>query len=466
MLGVILFLPGSTIHVNSYVYYRFLGSDKIAMTEKTFKIITLGCKVNQYESAYLTERLMEEGWRPSPKKDRADLSIVNTCIVTGKASYQSRQAIRKAIRENPTGTTAAVGCYAQVFPEELLRIRGVDIVAGNKEKARLPDILRKTGRSCETRFFPGDYDGLTTFDPIPIKQFTGRTRAFLKIQDGCESFCSYCIVPFARGPCRSLDPGRVIKTLESLCANGYKEVVFTGVHLGKYEVDSKGDAGLERLLQEIGKEGLPVRIRLSSLEPNEISRGLVDMIASEDWLCRHFHVPLQSGDREILKKMNRHYTPDDFAGLIERIHEKIPLAAIGVDVMAGFPGEDDPAHENTFRLISQLPVSYLHVFPYSSRKGTKAAGFPDQVPPEVIKERAERLRNLGAEKRKRFYTSCLGGEFNVLTEGWDPKEKHMITGISDNYLRVLFPSRRSLKNRFRKVLIREVREGHVRGECV
>lgn len=436
------------------------------MTEKTFNIITLGCKVNQYESAYLNERLVKEGWRPGPGNHPAHMTIVNTCIVTGKASYQSRQAIRKAIRENPSGITAAVGCYAQVFPEELLHIKGIDIVAGNREKALLPEILRKAKGSPNPCLCSGKFPEKTPFDYLPIQQFAGRTRPFLKIQDGCESFCTYCIVPFARGPYRSLDPGRVIEALQSLCENGYREVVFTGIHLGRYGMDLEGGTGLEELLQRIGGEGLPLRIRLSSLEPNEISRDLIDMIAAEEWLCRHLHIPLQSGDNRILKKMNRQYTSDEYTALIERIHEKIPLAAIGADVMAGFPGEDDRAYRNTFGLIDELPVSYLHVFPFSPRKGTKAAGFPDPVNGKIIKERAEQLRRLGAEKRKAFYTSCVGMECKILCQGWNSPEKSDVKGISDNYLPMIFPSSTCIKNRFQKVFIQEAGEGYVKGRPV
>ena len=434
------------------------------MTEKTYKIITLGCKVNQYESAFLNEKLVEDGWLPSPKNNPADMTIVNTCIVTRRASYQSRQAIRKAIRENPSGTIAAIGCYAQVFPDELSQIGGITIIAGNREKARLLDILRETGSSSAQRIFSGDFHDSTPFDYLPIRGFPGRTRAFLKIQDGCESFCSYCIVPFARGPYRSLDPPRVIETLKSLCENNYKEVVLTGVHLGRYGADPRNGAGLKELLHSIGRERFPLRIRLSSLEPNEVSPDLIDMIASEDWLCRHFHIPLQSGDNEILHRMNRRYTSREFAGLIERIHETIPMAAIGVDIMAGFPGEDDKAHENSYSLIDELPVSYLHVFPYSPREGTKAVTFSNHVDSEVIKERAKDLRNLGIKKRKAFYTSCLGMEFEVLTEDYYSKEKNIIKGTSDNYLSVIFPSRRLIKNRLMKVIIEEVLKDCVKGK--
>jgi len=436
------------------------------MTQRTFKIITLGCKVNQYESAYLEERLAGAAWRQVSKGDEADVTVVNTCIVTQRASYQSRQTIRRIIRENPSGMTVAIGCYAQVFPEELSKIEGIGMIAGNTTKGRLPDLLVKgevLGSSC---MVTGDFEKRAPFEYLPIKGFSDRTRAFFKIQDGCESFCSYCIVPFARGPLRSLEPSQVIKTLKSLCGNDYKEVVLTGIHLGRYGADLERGIDLKGLLREIGKIGLPLRIRLSSLEPKEIDQDLIEMMASEEWLCRHFHIPLQSGDDGILIKMNRHYTPKMFEDLIGRIHMRIPLAAIGVDVMVGFPGEEDNAYHNSYSLINDLPVSYLHVFPFSPREGTPAAGLPDQVDQRVVKERARDLRNLGHRKRKTFYRSCLGKEFSVLVEGWHSEEEGVIKGLSDNYLPVVFPSPGLIRNRILRVRMEDVDKGVVIGRSL
>ena len=285
----------------------------------------------------------------------------------------------------------------------------------------------------------------------------------MKIQDGCQSFCSYCIVPFARGPLRSLDVSEVMLMLNDLSGEGYREVVFTGVHLGKYGVDLNNGVDLKGLLRVIARKGLSARIRLSSIEPNEIDRELIEMMASEDWLCRHFHIPLQSGDNKILEKMNRNYTAQEFERLVERIHQRIPFAAIGVDVMAGFPGEDHGAYENTFSLIKDLPVSYLHVFPFSPRKGTPAAGFPDQIDQRVITERAAQLRSLGQEKRNAFYRSCLGKDFLVLTEGWESEKKTLVKGTSDNYLPVIFPRSQDPKTQVLPVRMVGLEKGRVLG---
>ena len=433
---------------------------------KLFNIVTLGCKVNQYESAYMEESLIRAGWRPISKNEKADISIINTCIVTKRASYQSRQAIRKAIRENPSGKTAAVGCYAQVFPDELSRITGLHMIVGNTQKAQLPDILINRIDSEGPCVIAEDFRADMPFQFLPIKGFSDRTRAFLKIQDGCQSFCSYCIVPLARGHLRSLAPSQVISMLKTLSIEGYKEVVLTGINLGRYGVDLNHGVNLKDIIDLIEKEKFPLRIRLSSLEPNEIDEELIDRMASKKWLCRHFHIPLQSGDDGILKKMNRDYTAWEFEKLVERIHEKIPLAAVGVDMMAGFPGEDTRAYNNSYSLIDDLPVSYLHVFPFSPREGTPAADFENKVNEKVIKERAKKLRDLGNKKRQAFYRSCLGENFLVLTEGWQSEQRKMIKGLSDNYLPVIFPSTQLIKNRMVSVCIEDLSHHGVLGRSI
>ena len=435
------------------------------MRKHSFKIITLGCKVNQYESAGMRETLLNEGLLEAGGHEKADITLVNTCIVTQRASTQSRQAVRRAIRENPSGRTAAVGCYAQVYPEELTKIEGLDLVIDNQSKGKLPGLLnghqgRATGQVSEP--FPSE--DVSEFQPI--KRFLDRTRAFLKIQDGCQSFCTYCIVPFARGPLRSLAPSRVIQSLGSLSEEGYREVVLTGIHLGKYGVDLKQGMSLIGLLKDMGKSDLPLRIRLSSIEPNEIDREMIDMVASEDRLCRHFHIPLQSGDDQILKRMNRPYRAGEFRELVKSIHERIPLVAIGVDVMVGFPGENEGAFNNTYELIRDLPVSYLHVFPFSPRKGTAAADFPGQIDQRVIKERAGRLRRLGQEKREAFYRSCLGETFSVLAQGWESEEKKLFKGLSDNYLPTCFPSPGPMVNVLLPVLMERNTEQGIMGKPI
>jgi threonylcarbamoyladenosine tRNA methylthiotransferase MtaB len=432
----------------------------------SFRLITLGCKVNQYESMYIRETLVQEGWRETPFQESADVVIVNTCVVTQRAAHQSRQAIRRAVRESPNGLVAAVGCYPQTYPEVISGIPGVGVVAGNVGKASLPKLLLHAADSGTRHIRTEEFQPDMPFEPMPIRHRGGRTRAFLKIQDGCRSFCAYCIVPYARGPCRSLPVAEVLDGLLSLCEEGYREVVLTGVHLGRYGSDLPGTVSLTRLLREIGREGFPIRIRLSSLEPNEIQRDMVEMIGTETWLCPHFHIPLQSGDDGILHRMNRTYRRNEFAAVIQDIHEILPHAAVGVDVIAGFPGEDDGAHENTCSLLKGLPISYLHVFPFSPMPGTAAAGFDGRVDSSTVKQRAAELRQLGQLKRDRFYGSCVGRQLAVLVEERYREDGGLLQGTSENYLSVLFSSPRNTQGQIVTVRATGVEKNKILGAAV
>ncbi len=403
----------------------------------TFKIVTLGCKVNQFESAVLAGRLRELGLAEAGRGQAADVVVINTCAVTQRAAHQSRQAIRKVIRQNPGARVAAVGCYPQVGLEEIRDIQGLDWIAGNRDKVRLVErLLEGEARPCQE---VEPFQRRDSFARGLPKRFGERARAYLKVQDGCESYCSYCIVPYARGPYRSLPPREVLESVETLAREGYREIVLTGIHLAKYGVDLAGRVTLRDLLVAIGRLGCPCRIRLSSLEPNEVDPGIIEMAATEPWLCRHFHIPLQSGDDAVLRRMNRRYTRAAFERLIQSLRAKIPDAAIGVDVMAGFPGEDASAHANTVKLLQDLPVSYLHVFPFSPRPGTPAAAMDGRVPAATVKARAARLRRIGIDKAKAFSDTLLGRTVCVLVEGWQDGSRNLAQGTSENYLKVIFP---------------------------
>ena len=433
----------------------------------SFKIVTLGCRVNQYESAYIEERLLQAGWGLGGGPAPGDVIVVNTCTVTQGAAHQSRQEVRKAVRQNPGAFVVVTGCHAQVDAQEMASIDGVGMVYGNHAKGQLPDRLmdaiKLRGEAIPLKEV---FTIPSAIDPMPISRFSERARANLKIQDGCQSFCSYCVVPFARGPCRSLPPGDVMGALRGLAERGYREVVLTGIHLGKYGTDLRDGVDLHGLLTMVREEKLPLRIRLSSLEPAEIHEDLIDLVATETWLCRHFHIPLQSGDKRILRAMNRHYAPDDFVRLVARIKQKIPMASIGADVMVGFPGEHERAFENTFSLIRDLPVSYLHVFPFSRRKGTMAFDLDNQISPHVIKSRAVRLRALGSEKRAAFYRSCLGSTVMVISEGWRTEERGLARGMTDNYVPVRFCSSQPYEGEIVAVKVEQTSKDGVTGTCL
>ncbi len=407
----------------------------------TFKVLTLGCKVNQYESAFLEECLKDAGLRKTLPGETAKLVVINTCTVTAEASHQCRQTIRRAMRENPGALVAAVGCYVQAFPEELMDIEGLWLASGNKSKKDVPVLLLEALRAGSglTRGIAA-FEKDEHFESMPVMKFSNRARAFLKIQDGCDGLCSYCIVPRARGPSRSLPPAEVLSGLRRMAEGGCREVVLTGIHLGRYGADLNPPLSLLHLMELIGNLALPLRIRLSSIEPKEVERGLISMVRRESWLCKHFHIPLQSGDTNILKAMNRDYEPDEFASLLEDIRSLIPLAAIGTDVISGFPGETEKAHENTMSLLQRLPVTYLHVFPFSPRKGTSAAAMQGFPHPSIRKQRTSELRALGLAKKSCFQNACIGSRLEVVYEGPSKDHRGFIRGTTDNYLNVISPA--------------------------
>jgi threonylcarbamoyladenosine tRNA methylthiotransferase MtaB len=407
---------------------------------KHFAIITLGCKVNQCESAALEGLLSASGLKRSAAETSPELVVLNTCTVTGKAAMQSRQAIRQAIRNYPGATIVVTGCYAQTAPEEVHRINGIDYIIGHYDKLRIPEILNQfvsrppTSKPCVVR---DDIHHARCFAPLPSVTSAVRTRAFLKIQDGCNTFCTYCIVPYARGRNRSMPVKDVLAHLSRLAETGYREVVLTGIHLGAYGRDLEPGTSLNALLQRIAEHPRPNRIRLSSIEPTEVDSQLIAMMAvAGEGLCPHFHIPLQSGDDEVLKRMRRPYSQEQFFQIVTQIHSAIAHAAIGVDVLVGFPGESDAAFARTLALIDRLPVSYLHVFPFSARKGTPAMGFKERVPESIIKKRCRQLRQLGEEKKRLFYHANIGRKLEVLVENTLDEG---VSGISENYIPVFVP---------------------------
>ena len=414
-----------------------------------FRITTLGCKVNQAESEEIARKLRSLKWLPGADGQTADFCIVNTCAVTQKAAMQSRQAVRRAVRANPGAKIVVTGCYAQTAPQEIEAIEGVDVVIGNTDKHTIGNLLESAGEgacrsttgTCRSRIEMGDGD------PAPSPPAAHRTRAFLKVQDGCNAFCTYCIVPYARGRSRSLPPEKVLAGIAQLAEVGYREVVLTGIHLGVYGRDLRPGTTLSTLMERIQTLRPIERVRLSSIEPLELTGDILRLTAESDLFCRHFHIPLQSGDDGILKKMGRPYSRKDFADRLAEIYRLIPDAAVGADILAGFPGENETAFENTYELVKNLPICYLHVFPFSARPGTRAALFPDPVNLEVVKKRCARLRALSDAKRIDFYRKFTGKMLSVLVETERDADTGLLKGISSNYLTVFIDAGDHLKNR-------------------
>jgi len=404
---------------------------------KKFYIETLGCKVNQYESDGIALELESNGWLKGKKKQSADVYIINTCAVTSKAGMQSRQAIRKIIRENPDAKVIVTGCHAQTDPEKINRIEQVDRIICHKDKTRIASHINSicSQKDCLS-FKKIDHSRENMFKGFDHAVSGEMTRAYLKIQDGCNAFCTYCIVPYARGSSVSMPEEKVFKHLYELDSLGYKEVILTGIHTGMYGQDFEKKSTLLALLKKINQEKPVHRIRLSSIEPGEINDGIVNLAAKGNILCDHFHIPLQSGDDDILKKMKRPYNSELFEKVVQGIHERIPSAGIGVDTLIGFPSETDQQFENTYQLLKKLPVSYLHVFPFSARKGTPAYHFDNPVDPIVIKDRCARMRNLDKIKRKSFINANLNKKLEGLVQQKPDKKTGMYKAVTSNYLTV------------------------------
>ncbi len=422
---------------------------------KKFKIITLGCKVNQSESETIAQFLKSSDLIPIRESEAADVCIVNTCTVTQKASMQSRQAIRQSVRSNPKAAIIVTGCYAQIAPEEINKIEGVCKVIGQADKYRIPEIIT-TGTVADIDASVSSWHkNLSNILPLP--GYGNRTRPFVKIQDGCDAFCTYCIVPYARGPSRSLALKDVLINIKQLSQAGYREVVLAGIHLGCYGLDLSPKSNLLELLQQIRETEAIDRIRLSSIEPLELIEKIMNFVAQSrsgiGRVCQHFHIPLQSGDNDILNRMKRPYTREFFKDSITKIHQLLPDAALGVDILVGFPGETEAAFENTYSLIEKLPISYLHVFPFSPRKGTPAYTFNDKVSSQIIKNRCREMRNLGNFKRKAFYERFIGKILETLIEAAKDKKTGLMKGRTSNYIPVLLKSDGVCVNTFAKVRV-------------
>ncbi len=410
--------------------------------KKTFAIATLGCKVNQFESASFLSDFRNRGCEQVPFSAAADIYVINTCAVTARAGQQSRQLIRRAMRANPEARIVVTGCYAQMAAEEIVEIVDNPVtIVGNGNKDLLVEEAVSECR-CELSMLMGNIGHKKKICDLPVESFSGRTRAFLRIQDGCNNFCSYCIVPYTRGRSRSLPADSVFRQADVFVDKGFRELVITGINVGKYGLDLDDDMDIYTLLDRLCGRYPEMRIRLSSIEPTEINDRLLAVMTSRANFMPHLHIPLQSGDDRILAHMNRRYTVEVFVAGIRKITSALPDAAIGCDVLAGFPGEDEQAAENTRQLLGGLPVTYLHVFPYSRRPGTPAASFTGQVAKAEKEERVRLLRELGERKRQEFYARQNHRIHRVLVERRHRRSGRM-QGFSENYVPLRFdgPSR-------------------------
>jgi len=424
-------------------------------------ITTLGCKINQYDSAVIQSRL-ENKHSFVPFDNAADCYVINTCTVTDRADWEARQLVRRAKRQNPGARVLVTGCYAQVNPDEVARVTGVDYVVGLN---RLDDLLRyvESPPLAETQVAVSDVKRERGVPVLGTRVLPGHTRAFLKIQEGCNYSCTYCIIPTARGLSRSVTPRAVLEEVRHLAGAGYQEIVLTGIHLGGYGQDLQPKLDLTVLVEQIAASGLVARIRLSSLDPREVPDRLLDLMAGSEIICPHLHICAQAGDDAILKAMRRNYDTVYYRDLLARVRERLPEAALGSDIIVGFPGESAAQFESSLEYFDSLPLTYFHVFPYSPRRGTAATALPDPVPAAEKKLRAQRMRELGARKKQEFCAGFVGQRVAVLVEGKVDKESGSQRGFSRNYLPVALAGAGALANREVSVRLGEYRDGWLRG---
>ncbi|MBI4546754.1 MAG: tRNA (N(6)-L-threonylcarbamoyladenosine(37)-C(2))-methylthiotransferase MtaB [Ignavibacteriae bacterium] len=420
---------------------------------------TLGCKLNFAETSTIGRQFVDRGFEVVDVDDPFDVFILNTCSVTERADRECRQLIRRALRHSPDAYVVVVGCYAQLQPEKIASIDGVDLVVGTKEKFRIFDYAGDFIKHSTPHVFVSCIDDVTAFDPAYSADVGGRTRAFLKVQDGCDYHCAFCTIPLARGESRSQPIDAVLQQASLLAAHGYKELVLSGVNVGDY--GKKIGTTLFELMKALEQVRDIQRIRISSIEPNLLTREMVDFMLSSGKFCNHFHIPLQSGNDVILKRMRRRYLTGDYRNLIEYIKERDSAACIGADIIVGFPGETDTLFEETHRFLVDLPLSYLHVFTYSERSNTPAIVFNGIVEPKIRQQRSEMLRRLGYIKRHAFYSSFIGKDLPVLFESKVHHRK--ISGLTANYIRVEVPSQTQLVNEIHDVFIEEVNGDVCRG---
>ena len=422
---------------------------------KTCAFITLGCKVNQYETQAIRESLAAKGFVETNPEQAADLYVINTCTVTSVSDEKSRQYIKKVRRKNPRATVVVTGCYAEADAEAIKKMEGVDYVITKAEEAHLAEIIcRDTAHRVPTQ------DSIYN---LKISHFAGHTKAFLKIEDGCDMYCSYCIIPYVRGGIKSRRLQDILDEAKRLIQNGYKEIILTGIHLGAYGRDTQGNYRLLDVIHMLSNLSGLERLRLSSIEVNEITHDLIDLVAHTKNICPHFHVPLQSGDDNILERMNRKYTASQYMEVLDNIRSKIDLPSFTTDVMVGFPGEKDVHFENTINLCKKVGFSRMHIFSFSVREGTAAAKMTDQCHPKIIKQRKAMMEAAANGVAFAYKKQFLNKVVEVLVEAERDHKTNQLCGYTERYIRVLFDGSDKIKNTIVSVRIEEINPSFVVG---
>ena len=415
---------------------------------KKVALYTLGCKLNFSETSSIARMFQEEGFARVDFNDTPDVFVINTCSVTENADKKCKQLVKKAKKVNPDAFVAIIGCYAQLKPEEIAQIHGVNMVLGAAEKFKIVDYFNQQEKSEIAQVYASKIKEAKDF--IPSYSHGDRTRSFLKIQDGCDYFCTFCTIPLARGKSRNQSIAETIKVAEEIAKTNIKEVVLTGVNIGDFG-QGEGKEDFYQLVQALDKVDGINRYRISSIEPNLLSNNIIDFVSESDKFMPHFHIPLQSGSNKILKMMRRKYLKELYSERVYHIKEKMPHACIGVDVIVGFPDETDEDFLETYNFLNGLPISYLHVFTYSERQNTTAVKLDNPVPKEVRSERSKMLHILSEKKKRYFYKQFLDKSFNVLLEA----EQHegFLNGFTENYIKVKVPYEAALENTIQQINI-------------
>jgi threonylcarbamoyladenosine tRNA methylthiotransferase MtaB len=428
---------------------------------------TLGCKVNHYETEAIWQLFKQDGYERVDFESISDVYIINTCTVTNTGDKKSRQVIRRAVRKNPDAVICVTGCYAQTSPAEIMAIPGVDVVVGTQDRVKMLDYIEQYKLERQPINGVGNIMKSRVYEELDVPSFTDRTRASLKIQEGCNNFCTFCIIPWARGLMRSRDPKEVIHQAQQLVDAGYQEIVLTGIHTGGYGEDMK-DYNLAQLLRDLEVVKGLKRLRISSIEASQITDEVIEVIKHSNIVVRHLHIPLQSGSNSVLKRMRRKYTMEFFGERLDRLKEVLPGLAVTSDVIVGFPGETEEEFMETYNFINDHKFSELHVFPYSKRTGTPAARMEDQVDEEVKNERVHRLISLSDQLAKEYASQFEGGVLEVIPEevSKDEANSGSLIGYTDNYMKVVFSATEDLIGKIVKVKITKAGYPYNKGHFV
>ena len=430
---------------------------------------TLGCRTNQHDTAEMQVILKKEGYAIVDSSETADIYVINTCTVTARSDYSSRLAVKKSLAINENATVVFTGCYAQLNPEDSSKMEGLDIVLGNADKLKIAEVLKAKLKndslqkeSSLAEVYMSDIHADREFQTLPVTQFQGRTKAFIKVQTGCDESCSFCTVVRARGSSASDTRENILDNVRHAIDGGYKEITLTGINLGTWGMDFHLKETFSSLVEDIANLNGNFRVRLSSINPMEIDDHLIELISQHEKICPHLHIPLQSGDTEVLSKMKRNYNAKQYEHIVRRASEKISPLGLGADVIVGFPGESEVSFEHTRKLIEELPFSYLHVFSYSPRSGTEAHNFKNNIKNITKKERNLILNDLVKEKAREFYKSFIGKKVRVLVEERKQADG-VLKGYSEHYIPVSIDAEGFLQNQLVSVLITEIRKNKLIG---